>query len=474
MVDSVLVFRPDHRVTDANDNPVNNAKIKFREVGPGAPRTVYSDAALTVPLGTTVRTRADGYPVASAGSNTTILIYTGNTPFNIEITDEFDVPIFPAKDNVQGALDTSNFATLASLSTINIPVLSKTANYTVQSSDRGKLIAANASGGFFTVTLPSAITVGDGFNFGVRNDGTTNGVGISATQAIATSMGGLLAFTLRVGETLWFESNGATWKTSGYTPIVAHGTLGRFVIADRLSAPPGSPGAGARYILTAAPSGAWSTFAEHDIAEADGQGGWIRITPGTDGGWIAYVQDEDRFYSFKGSAWVDLLNPIRSVDMPAGSIVDRAYATYTANADLIVAIPYDDTIPQNTEGTEIITATITPKKTTNRIRATFTGQVAGTSSINRAIAALFKDSDADALQVTHCLVRRSATADGDILDAAFVLSMTFEHSPGTTSAVTYKIRAGSSTGNLRFNGSEAARFFGGASAATLVLEEIAT
>jgi hypothetical protein len=36
MTDSVLVFDPGYRVTDANGNPVHNAKIKFREIGPGA------------------------------------------------------------------------------------------------------------------------------------------------------------------------------------------------------------------------------------------------------------------------------------------------------------------------------------------------------------------------------------------------------------------------------------------------------
>jgi hypothetical protein len=62
--------------------------------------------------------------------------------------------------------------------------------------------------------------------------------------------------------------------------------------------------AGARYILTAAPSGAWSSFAEHDIVESDGSGSWIRRTPPTDCGWIAFVQDEDANYQFRGSAWV--------------------------------------------------------------------------------------------------------------------------------------------------------------------------
>ena len=40
--------------------------------------------------------------------------------------------------------------------------------------------------------------------------------------------------------------------------------------------------------------------------------------------------------------------------MPPGSIIQTAYAEYPANANLTVVIPSDDTIPQWTEGTEIL------------------------------------------------------------------------------------------------------------------------
>jgi hypothetical protein len=74
-----------------------------------------------------VRTRSDGFPVVSVGNSTTVLIYVGNTPYNIEITDDFDVPIFPAKDVVKGAVDTSIFLTAGSTSVLVKPVLTKTA-----------------------------------------------------------------------------------------------------------------------------------------------------------------------------------------------------------------------------------------------------------------------------------------------------------------------------------------------------------
>jgi hypothetical protein len=145
-----------------------------------------------------------------------------------------------------------------------------------------------------------------------------------------------------------------------------------------------------------------------------------------------------------------------------GVIVDRAYAEYTTYTDLTVAIPQDDTIPQNTEGTEILTATITPKSTTNRVRVRFQGMIS-TSASDIGCAALFQDSIANALAA----VGNNIT--GNNLEH---VALEFEHVPGTTSAITYKIRAGSSsTVNTRFNG-HSARRYGGTARATLLIEEI--
>jgi hypothetical protein len=149
----------------------------------------------------------------------------------------------------------------------------------------------------------------------------------------------------------------------------------------------------------------------------------------------------------------------------------RAYATYAANAALSTIIPLDDTIPQSNEGTEIVTASITPQATTNRIRVTFTGQAHGSGTVDaqRAIAALFQDSVADALCATATHVNSN---EGSSVDEPAILSLTFEHSPATVSAVTYKIRVGANSGTVRMNGTASARWFGGVSIASLVLQEV--
>lgn len=84
---------------------------------------------------------------------------------------------------------------------------------------------------------------------------------------------------------------------------------GRFVIADRVTAPPGSCVDGAAYIIIATATG---TFAgkENKIAVAVGTNaasGWYYRTPGTaDEGIDAYVQDEDVNYRWSGSAWASI------------------------------------------------------------------------------------------------------------------------------------------------------------------------
>lgn len=155
------------------------------------------------------------------------------------------------------------------------------------------------------------------------------------------------------------------------------------------------------------------------------------------------------------------------VTVPAamvGTVIDRAYAEYTASSDLTAQIAEDDTIPQNTEGTEILTASITPKSVTNRVRVRFQGY-GGTSGSSEIVAALFKDSGADALCAAISVPVGSSGYSPILLD--------FEHVPATTSQVTYKVRVGpSSAVTARLNGLHNARRFGGASRATLILEEI--
>jgi hypothetical protein len=74
-------------------------------------------------------------------------------------------------------------------------------------------------------------------------------------------------------------------------------------VLDRdLAAPPGSPANGARYIVAASPTGAWSGHAGDIAAYQDGA--WAFYDPVE--GFIAWVADEDAAVVWNGSAWTAL------------------------------------------------------------------------------------------------------------------------------------------------------------------------
>lgn len=298
MTDSILVFPPGFRLVDTDGAPMSGAKIKFYDAQTTTPRTVYSDNTLLVPLGTTVYTGSTGLPVASSGSSTAVGVYTGSTDYKIIVTDSDDV-VKVTIDNLKGAVDTSTFLTSGSTSTLSIPVTTKTANYTIVSGDRGKLIQGNATGGNFTLTLPSAASVGDGWNFSFRNSGTSGQVMLSSTDSIAFEGASFTLRAFEIGEGCTIRCDGVAFKLENHTRgLMASRGPSVITIVDRVSAAP-SATPGARYIVSAG----FSTYSTGDIIEANGTS-FNTYTPPSNCGWIAYVQSENLFYSYQSTAWV--------------------------------------------------------------------------------------------------------------------------------------------------------------------------
>lgn len=76
------------------------------------------------------------------------------------------------------------------------------------------------------------------------------------------------------------------------------------VTSDELSSPPPAPTAGERFIVGAAPAGAWTGHAD-DLAVYEA-GAWTFHAPRP--GWRAYVLDRQMFVVFDGTGWIDLEN----------------------------------------------------------------------------------------------------------------------------------------------------------------------
>jgi hypothetical protein len=142
--------------------------------------------------------------------------------------------------------------------------------------------------------------------------------------------------------------------------------------------------------------------------------------------------------------------------------------TYTgALASAAVALPIDDTIPQNTEGGLMMTQAIVPTSSANVLRIggllALSDGAGGTSNTG---VALFQDSIANALAVQG---NTSVTPGAAWFQGIIEWSML----AATLSSTTFKVRVGDAAGStISLNGLSAARKFGGAMASVLRVREI--
>lgn len=87
-------------------------------------------------------------------------------------------------------------------------------------------------------------------------------------------------------------------------------TLVQLAVVDRdLTAPPGSPAEGQRWIVKTGATGAWAGRANAIAAWQDGA--WQFSTPQT--GWVAYVVDEGTLLTWNGAAWGDFFATVTSL-----------------------------------------------------------------------------------------------------------------------------------------------------------------
>jgi hypothetical protein len=151
-------------------------------------------------------------------------------------------------------------------------------------------------------------------------------------------------------------------------------------------------------------------------------------------------------------------------DRKSGSVAQVVNVETGAVATGTTVIPLDDTIPQNTEGDQYMSLAITPKSSTSTLLIDVVIHMASTLA-GALVAALFQDATASAL----------ATAIEYQANTNNVVVIGFRHkmTSGTTSATTFKVRAGNVGANTTtFNGSAGSRQFGGVLASSITITEI--
>ena len=122
--------------------------------------------------------------------------------------------------------------------------------------------------------------------------------------------------------------------------------------------------------------------------------------------------------------------------------VQQVYSFSTSSLSPNSSIPDDNTIPQKTEGVEILTVTITPTSATNYLVIQFSGAVSSTA-LASTICALFQDDGDDALCVVYSQYDHSPNLSCTPLIYRMVA--------GTTSATTFKLRMGIVSGSINGN-----------------------
>ena len=124
----------------------------------------------------------------------------------------------------------------------------------------------------------------------------------------------------------------------------------QLAVLDRdLNAPPGSPGEGERWIVSAspAPTGDWAGHGDHVAAWQDG--GWQFSEPKV--GWVAYAVDEGALLTWNGTAWDDFFSSVTAIQnlalLGVGTIAD---ATNPFSAKLNNALWAAKTVAEGGDG----------------------------------------------------------------------------------------------------------------------------
>jgi hypothetical protein len=144
-------------------------------------------------------------------------------------------------------------------------------------------------------------------------------------------------------------------------------------------------------------------------------------------------------------------------------VIQTVQTSYATANQVSAVIADDDSIPQQSEGEQLVALAITPTSATNKLKIEAYIPIGFDSSGNFAIACLFQDSITNALTVYPC-------------SAVYTLYQTIPlvhyMTAGTTSETTFKLRLGVTAGLVTVNGKGGARRWGGKCKVEFIITEL--
>lgn len=159
-----------------------------------------------------------------------------------------------------------------------------------------------------------------------------------------------------------------------------------------------------------------------------------------------------------------------------GNVIQVAYNEITTSGvTTSVSIPVDNTIPQQSEGGEIITCSITPRYANSILyveSVSFIGENTNTS--NFLTVALFRDLDANAIASSFYSAPAFTAASPLTSGTHFApITITSRVIANSTSSTTFKLRAGGDgAGAIRWNGAIGVQYFAGTLITYIKITEI--
>ena len=147
-----------------------------------------------------------------------------------------------------------------------------------------------------------------------------------------------------------------------------------------------------------------------------------------------------------------------------GDTIQQARNTTASVVTCSTAIPADDTIPQNTEGNQVLSQAITPTAAANLLQIQFNAHYEASAASGRGFSALFQDSTANALASFNGVSHGAPAGQFDWI---------WQMLAGTTSSTTLAVRVGGNAATCYINGDTAgARLLGGSANAQLLIQEV--
>jgi len=416
---------------DANGNPLNAGRIYTYLAGSTTPTATYTDNTGATP-------QANPIILNSLGLSASPIWLNGGITYKLVIKDSNDV-ILRTVDNVSGINDITATQT-EWVSSGFVPTYISATSFSVPGDQTGtlqigrRLRTQNTSGTVYS-TISNSVFAAAITTVTVVNDSTTLDSGLSiVSYGVSAPISPSLPNSVAVRNTMGITSAHQAQEGIAYTTA---GTSTAYTLTPSTAIT--AYAANQSFFVTFnAASGAAPTLAISGVAtppnlvKQNGDGTYSNIAaldiPANHRSRVTLLSATQ--------AWVE--------SMPAKRLAQIQRSQTAAFASGTTTIPLDGTIPQNTEGDQYMSLAITPVNAGSILEIDVIASVSS-SAIGTMIGALFQDTTANALAAIAQLL---PTADGSV-----ILHFRHQMTSGTTSATTFKFRAGNSAaGTTRFNG----------------------